>query len=94
MHFAEYLSADVVLIFMNLLVIPVTPFEQNCSLLSCTETGRAAIVDPGGDPERILSAVERARVGVEKILLTHGHFDHAGAVGAYGWLADKGFRPL
>jgi hydroxyacylglutathione hydrolase len=60
-------------------IIPVTPFQQNCTLLWCTDTGQAAIVDPGGDLDRILSAV--ADVGVEpvKVLLTHGHVDHVGA---------------
>jgi glyoxylase-like metal-dependent hydrolase (beta-lactamase superfamily II) len=65
---------------MKIQVIPVTPFEQNCSLLCCEASGRAAVVDPGGEPERILAAAEQAEVALEKILLTHGHFDHAGAV--------------
>ncbi len=60
-------------------IIPVTPFQQNCSLLWCTDTHKAAIVDPGGDIERIEAAVADAGVDVEKILLTHGHIDHAGA---------------
>ena len=61
-------------------IIPVTPFEQNCSLLWCDETLRAAVVDPGGDIPRILAAVEKHGVVLEKILVTHGHIDHAGAV--------------
>lgn len=61
-------------------IIPVTPFEQNCSLLWCEETGRAAVVDPGGDTNRILRAVDACGVTLEKILVTHGHIDHAGAV--------------
>ena len=61
-------------------IIPVTPFEQNCSLLWCDETLRAAVVDPGGDVPRILSAVKKNGVVLEKILVTHGHIDHAGAV--------------
>ena len=61
-------------------IIPVTPFEQNCSLLWCDETRQAAVVDPGGDLPRILSAVEKNGVTLEKILVTHGHIDHAGAV--------------
>ncbi|MDJ0739855.1 MAG: MBL fold metallo-hydrolase [Gammaproteobacteria bacterium] len=64
---------------MNVSIIPVTAFEQNSSLLCCEASGRAAIVDPGGDPERILGAAEDEGVAIEKILLTHGHFDHAGA---------------
>lgn len=66
---------------MDIRIIPVTAYEQNCSLLCCTATGRAAVVDPGGEPERILDAVAKAGVELEKILVTHGHFDHAGAVG-------------
>lgn len=63
---------------MKLAIIPVTPFQQNCSLLVCEETNRAAVVDPGGDLDRILGAIERAGVSPEKILLTHGHLDHCG----------------
>lgn len=65
---------------MKYRIIPVTPFEQNCSLLWCEETGRAAVVDPGGDVSRILRAVEESGATLEKILVTHGHIDHAGAV--------------
>jgi hydroxyacylglutathione hydrolase len=63
---------------MQYRVIPVTPFQQNCSLLWCEETKKAAVVDPGGDIELILAAVARFGAEVEKILLTHGHIDHAG----------------
>ena len=59
-------------------IVPVTPFEQNCTVLWCDETRRAAVVDPGGDVERILQAIERLDLRVEKILITHGHIDHAG----------------
>lgn len=61
-------------------IVPVTPFEQNCTLLWCDETRRAAVVDPGGDVQRILSAVDKNQLVLEKILVTHGHIDHAGAV--------------
>ena len=61
-------------------IIPVTSFEQNCTLLWCEETMRAAVVDPGGDIPRILSAVKANGVTLENILVTHGHLDHAGAV--------------
>ena len=64
---------------MKHLIIPVTPFQQNCSLIWCEQTKKAAIVDPGGNIERILSEVEKQGVIVEKILLTHGHIDHVGA---------------
>lgn len=59
-------------------ILPVTPFQQNCSLIWCTRTGRAAVVDPGGEVDRILAAVEEQGVTLEKVLLTHGHLDHAG----------------
>ncbi|WP_319004234.1 MBL fold metallo-hydrolase [Marinobacter nauticus] len=59
-------------------IVPVTPFEQNCTLLWCTETHKAAVVDPGGDLDRILTAAEDEGVILEKILLTHAHIDHAG----------------
>ncbi|HEX8663585.1 MAG TPA: MBL fold metallo-hydrolase [Beijerinckiaceae bacterium] len=59
-------------------IIPVTPFAQNCSLLWDDATNRAAVVDPGGDLPRILEAIEKTAVTPEKILLTHGHIDHAG----------------
>lgn len=62
-------------------IIPVTPFAQNCSLLCCESTGRAAVVDPGGELDRIVSAAEQTGVEIEKILLTHGHIDHAGGAG-------------
>lgn len=65
---------------MKVIVIPVTAFEQNCSILICEQSNRAAVVDPGGDIERILAAVDEAGVTLEKILVTHGHIDHAGAV--------------
>jgi glyoxylase-like metal-dependent hydrolase (beta-lactamase superfamily II) len=61
------------------LVVPVTPFRQNASVVWCAATRRAAFVDPGGEPERLLKAAEQAQVEIEKILLTHGHLDHAGA---------------
>jgi len=63
---------------MKAVIIPVTPFQQNCSLIWCEETMKGAIVDPGGDLEHILGVVEKQGVEVEKILITHGHLDHAG----------------
>ncbi len=60
-------------------IIPVTPIQQNCTLVWCTATMKAAVVDPGGDLPRIHAAIAQAGVTVEKILLTHGHIDHAGA---------------
>ena len=63
---------------MKYQIIPVTPFQQNCSLLWCPETKKAAVVDPGGDLDRILAAARQHAVQIEKILITHGHIDHAG----------------
>jgi glyoxylase-like metal-dependent hydrolase (beta-lactamase superfamily II) len=60
-------------------IIPVTPFQQNCTLLWCDETLRGAVCDPGGDLDRIVSTAQQHSVKLEKILLTHGHIDHAGA---------------
>jgi hydroxyacylglutathione hydrolase len=66
------------------LVIPVTPFAQNCTLLWCEATRRGAVVDPGGDLARIREAVAKSGVAVEKIWLTHGHIDHAGGAAELG----------
>ena len=63
---------------MQFRIIPVTPFQQNCSLLWCEQTMAGAVVDPGGDIDTIQAAAARFGVNVEKILLTHGHIDHAG----------------
>jgi len=63
---------------MKFSILPVTPYHQNCSLIWCEATRRAALVDPGGDVEMLLAAVERAGVTLEKLLLTHGHLDHVG----------------
>ena len=64
---------------MKIRIIPVTPFSQNCSLLICESTQKAALVDPGGDIERIFEVINEESVTIEKILLTHGHLDHCGA---------------
>ncbi len=63
---------------LKVTVVPVTPIQQNCSIVACTATNRAAIVDPGGDVANIRAALDQLKVTPEKILLTHGHFDHAG----------------
>lgn len=60
-------------------IIPVTPFQQNCTLFWCDETLEGAIVDPGGDADLIKAAVAQNDVNVSKVLLTHAHIDHAGA---------------
>ena len=63
---------------MKAVIIPVTPFAQNCSLIWCEETLKAAVVDPGGDLDHIQEVVKEQGVEIEKILITHGHLDHAG----------------
>lgn len=60
-------------------IIPVTPFQQNCTILWDVATKRGFVVDPGGEAERILAAIDELGLGIERILLTHGHMDHAGA---------------
>ncbi len=62
-------------------ILPVTPFQQNCSLVWCTATMRGALVDPGGDLGKLKAGVAKAGVTLEKILLTHGHADHCGQAG-------------
>lgn len=64
---------------LKIAIVPVTPFEQNCSILVCQETQLAAITDPGGDLPKILDAIEKIGATPEKILLTHGHVDHCAA---------------
>jgi hydroxyacylglutathione hydrolase len=59
-------------------IIPVTPFQQNCTLLWCEATKKAVVIDPGGDVPQILAAIEQTNVTVEQIWLTHGHIDHVG----------------
>ena len=66
---------------MDYRIIPVTPFEQNCTLIWCTETMKGAFVDPGGDIDRLQAEATKLGVTVEKLLLTHGHIDHAGGAG-------------
>lgn len=63
---------------LQIAVIPVTPFQQNCSILWCTRTKQAVIVDPGGDVALIRGALKEVGVTPVAIWLTHGHLDHAG----------------
>lgn len=67
---------------MKAVIVPVTPFQQNCSVIWCTRTMKGAVTDPGGDLDQVLAAAEQQGVTLEKILVTHGHLDHAGAVQA------------
>ncbi len=61
--------------------IPVTSFQQNCSLLWCDETNEAVLVDPGGDVNRLLKVVDELKLSLNAIWLTHGHLDHVGGTG-------------
>jgi len=67
---------------LNFEIIPVTPFAQNCTLFWCNETKEAAVVDPGGDIEKIIAAIDKNQLTLVKVLLTHAHIDHAGATSA------------
>ncbi len=64
---------------MQYRILPVTALQQNCSLIWCEATRRAALVDPGGDEDELLAAAQREGVTIEKLLLTHGHVDHVAA---------------
>ncbi|HQT00972.1 MAG: hypothetical protein B7Y26_02605 [Hydrogenophilales bacterium 16-64-46] len=63
---------------MEFTILPVTPYQQNCSLV-WDAAGRAALIDPGGEADRLLAEVEARGLTLEKLLLTHGHLDHVGA---------------
>ncbi len=67
---------------MKFAILPVTPYQQNCSLILCEKTNKAAFVDPGGDIELLKEAQQELGVEIEKVLITHGHVDHAGAAAA------------
>lgn len=67
---------------MKFKLVPVTPFQQNCSLLWCEETMQGVVVDPGGDLDRILATAKQLGISLVRILLTHGHIDHAGGAAA------------
>ncbi|KFZ38734.1 hypothetical protein HR45_04780 [Shewanella mangrovi] len=67
---------------MKYQIVPVTPFQQNCSVIWCEQTNKAAVVDPGGDIERIQTAIAEHGLTLDKILLTHGHIDHVGGATA------------
>ena len=66
---------------MRAAILPVTPLQQNCSLIWCTDTMRGALVDPGGDLDKLKDGVNKAGVTIEKLLITHGHLDHCGQAG-------------
>ena len=68
---------------MKLMVVPVTPFQQNCSILIDETSGKAVAIDPGGDLDRIDEALAASGATLEKVLLTHGHIDHCGQAAAF-----------
>ncbi|MCU7879859.1 MAG: MBL fold metallo-hydrolase [Candidatus Thiodiazotropha sp. (ex Lucinoma aequizonata)] len=63
---------------MHYRIIPVTPFQQNCTLFWCEKTRHTAIIDPGGDSQKVIGKINAIELIPECILLTHGHLDHAG----------------
>lgn len=66
---------------LRYLTLPVTPFQQNCSLVWCDETRDAALIDPGGDLPKLLAAVKAQDLTLKALWLTHAHIDHAGGTG-------------
>jgi glyoxylase-like metal-dependent hydrolase (beta-lactamase superfamily II) len=66
---------------LKAVIVPVTPFQQNCTLLWCTKTMKGAFVDAGGDLPRLKQAAGQYGVTIEKLLVTHGHIDHCGGTG-------------
>ena len=81
---------------MKAVIAPVTPFQQNAAIVWCDVTMRGAFVDPGGEAQRLIAAAQAQNVTIEKILLTHGHLDHAGAaaeLAAHFGVAIEGPHP-
>ena len=66
---------------LTYLTLPVTAFQQNCSLIWDEQTRQAAVIDPGGDLDRLLTQVDQLGLKLEQIWLTHAHIDHAGGTG-------------
>ncbi|HQN52104.1 MAG TPA: MBL fold metallo-hydrolase, partial [Phenylobacterium sp.] len=64
------------------LIAPVTPLAQNCTIVWCDKTKKAAIIDPGGEVDRLMAALAQHGLTLEKIWITHGHLDHAGGAAA------------
>jgi hydroxyacylglutathione hydrolase len=76
-------------------IVPVTPFQQNCAILWDDDSKAGMVVDPGGDVPRILEAIEQTGATIEKIVLTHGHLDHAGgAAGLRAMLSARSGTPI
>jgi len=76
---------------LHYLTVPVTAFQQNCSIVWCDETRDAAVIDPGGDLDVLLAEIEQRGLHLTQILQTHAHIDHAGATGE---LADSLKLPI
>jgi len=76
---------------MRYAIVPVTPFDQNCTIFWCEKTRQAVVIDPGGDVDRIQRKLESEGLTLAKILVTHGHIDHAGAVAT---LAESAGVPI
>lgn len=66
---------------MKAVIVPVTPLQQNCTLIWCTQTMKGAFTDPGGDLDQLLKVAAEQGVTIEKLLVTHGHIDHCGLTG-------------
>jgi len=64
------------------MIAPVTPLQQNCTIVWCVKTNKAAIIDPGGEVPRLMAALQEQNLTLEKIWITHGHLDHAGGTAA------------
>ncbi len=75
-------AADAEAMPIRAVIAPVTPLQQNCTIVWCAKTKKAAVIDPGGEVERLLGAVRSQGLEIEKIWVTHGHMDHAGGVAA------------
>jgi len=76
---------------LQVAIVPVTPFQQNSSIVMCAETKEAAVVDPGGEIDRLLAQADAMGANITKILLTHAHLDH---VGGTAELAEKKALPI
>ena len=67
---------------IHAVIAPVTPLQQNCTIVWCAKTRKAAIIDPGGEIPRLMAALKQYDLTLEKIWITHGHLDHAGGTAA------------
>ncbi|ROS04842.1 glyoxylase-like metal-dependent hydrolase (beta-lactamase superfamily II) [Sinobacterium caligoides] len=76
---------------LKVAIVPVTAYQQNCSILVCEDTKKAAIVDPGGDVEKLIDALNQLGVELEKVFITHGHLDHCAIAGQ---LSDQFSVPI